>query len=239
MALATCDSTTTPPFLYEPLTGIVFTIRLLEVLPIDKHGAIRVRLWHTPLQEAGDYRCLSYIWGDPLDTTYEISLNGHSFYVSRTADIYRGATETYIWFGNDGQADEALALLNQNNVDLTNRTILSHIADLYSHSYWRRTWICQEMLLSKVLTVHTSRWTLNWDKFQTPIADRGEQFAKHRTWFPPNPEYFWSLWNDQRYAGDSQLDGHHSIWDLMEKNNYSQCADPRDHAYALLSGKRW
>jgi hypothetical protein len=55
---------TRPEFVYEPLKGSDFTIRLLEVLSAESECDIKLRIWERTRDE--QYRCLSYTWSVPF-----------------------------------------------------------------------------------------------------------------------------------------------------------------------------
>jgi hypothetical protein len=155
--------------------------------------------------------------------------------VSHMAEIYSGAVETYIWLGESTGLDKALEMLNQDPVDWTDQSVLSHVRDLYSHAYWNRAWTTQEMLLSKDLTVLTSRARLSWHRFQFARDTRGVKMRPVDSWFSSTPEYFWTLWYEEQFAKNLSGEGRHSLWTLLDRAATSRCADVRDRVYSLLS----
>lgn len=55
-------------------------IGLLEVLPPQVDGKIHVQIRNTNSFDR-TYKCLSYVWGSPIQETHIIILNGHEFCV--------------------------------------------------------------------------------------------------------------------------------------------------------------
>jgi hypothetical protein len=66
------------PFQYQSLDPSKNEIRLLRILHAkDRVDPIRCEVFHTTLDDAGDYLALLYTWGDP-NRTRPIQLNGHA-----------------------------------------------------------------------------------------------------------------------------------------------------------------
>jgi hypothetical protein len=263
------------PFVYEPLKGPEFSIRLLEVLPSDGNStSICIRLWETPLHEAGEYRCLSYTWGSPLSRMYEINVNGDIFHVrqnlysflrtasqqiprmpiwidavsidqendtekevqvSRMAEVYNNATETYIWLGKSAVLNSAIGMLNTEPVNWKDRAVQAHTQELYLQPYWNRAWTSQEMIQSRRLTVLTAGARLDWDKFQHARDTPPSVMGTVDPHFSSFPAYFWTLWFNQRYTDATSAEGRHSIWLLLNRHKVAQCSDVRDRIYSVLS----
>jgi hypothetical protein len=77
-------SNVTQSFRYTRLTIPNYSIRVVEVCPDDEDGPVRIRLLECerPILTA-PFRCLSYMWGDPSEDTYEIIVNDGTFTVRR------------------------------------------------------------------------------------------------------------------------------------------------------------
>lgn len=103
------------------------------------------------------------------------------------------------------------------------------------------TRICQEILVSKVITVHTTHAQIDWKLIgaaakSRPRKGRAILDIQQRS----NPEYFWARWSDRhsKKVEDPQQEQqpeYYLIWDLLTTLSASQCADPRDRIYSLLA----
>lgn len=72
------DASSKNQLMYQPLDQDLREIRILTILPGAHKSPIECTLENNPLFDVGEYKALSYTWGDPKITT-EIIVNGRSF----------------------------------------------------------------------------------------------------------------------------------------------------------------
>ncbi|OAL23164.1 hypothetical protein AYO20_11032 [Fonsecaea nubica] len=112
-----CDTAPRPPpFEYEPLDPQVSgkCIRLLHPLPLSDDGVIRCTLENNVSiaeQPVPPYTCLSYEWGDDVDHTHWIEVNGKCLEVSRNLfDFLKSLLQQQNGTGLQGLWIDAIAI---------------------------------------------------------------------------------------------------------------------------------
>jgi hypothetical protein len=116
-----------PSFAYEPLKSADFSIRLLEVYPDEENGPIQVRLWESRAPGAGQYRCLSYMWGAPSGDMFEIMLNECVFRVRE--NLYHFLRTAGQRFPNTPLWIDAISINQEDDVEKGKQ--VSRMADIY------------------------------------------------------------------------------------------------------------
>jgi hypothetical protein len=88
--------------IYEPLRN-TYSIRLVELLPGNKHDPIEIMLWIFSLKKAPSYEAISYVWGTE-QACVEMFCNGTSQKIGRNlADAllnFRDGEKVRVLFGS-------------------------------------------------------------------------------------------------------------------------------------------
>jgi hypothetical protein len=108
---------------------------------------------------------------------------------------------------------------------------------LVNHPYWTRIWVIQEFLLATQLELRCGDYQIRFTDFETLLKDHIAGNALPGSWVTPS--------NVQSCAAapmviERRLNGHsieptHKLHTLLDKQQHSECADPRDRVFALLS----
>lgn len=198
---------------------------------------VRKNLYHF-LRMAGRRFSNTPLWIDAICINQQDDVE-KAVSVSRMAEIYSTATETLVWLGDDAEVSSALEWLDAKSWDWSTKAAFASLEKLYANPYWTRMWICQEILLSKHVTLHTTYSQVAWTRFgaaakSRPIKGKAVLDIRQNS----NPEYYWSMWLARHPPASfrtSQQQGHQSLWDLLITLSTSGCAYQRDRIYGLLA----
>jgi hypothetical protein len=190
-------------FAYQPLDDPSKEFRLLRVLAERCDDCIQVQMWNCSrpskiivTKGQSDYRCLSYMWGDPTEMHEFLSYAAQSIpmqnlwidalsidqsnvseknlQVSRMGSIYAEANGVLLWLGNDHSLlPFARYVSSEAQVSETNSeaTISASYAAFWDNPYWTRT--CEPCLnhlsgLNHVLTFHENS---RRDHTRAPVSE--------------------------------------------------------------------
>jgi Heterokaryon incompatibility protein (HET) len=158
--------------------------------------------------------------------------------------IFAQAECVLVWLGEeDDGSDKAMKALRRfdhqelspEDFDQTRRW-KKEITALMRRNYWSRTWVIQELFLASQLEVHCGKTSISWRAL--------ERFANY---LQALPDHTWSSRESVtdlaaikstfafRLIQQKQISKVPDLIDLMELSRFSQCEDPRDRVFALLS----
>jgi hypothetical protein len=158
--------------------------------------------------------------------------------------IFAQAECVLVWLGEeDDGSDKAMKTLGRfdhqelspEDFDQTRRW-KKEITALMRRNYWSRTWVIQELFLASQLEVHCGKTSISWRAL--------ERFANY---LQALPDHTWSSRKSVtdlaaikstfafRLIEQKQISEVPDLIDLMELSRFSQCEDPRDKVFALLS----
>lgn len=150
------------------------------------------------------------------------------------AEIYKSASSVWIWLGEDSDGvGDAFQLIRSTRGPLYGRLGSDRVAhapdsaifDFRRRTYFTRTWIIQEVLLARDLTVYCGEHSVAWDA----LTEWALRMPLRRTLrHAPLTLLAQARSRRQEYEG---TDGYAS---LMSDFCPSQCADVRDKVYGLL-----
>jgi len=114
---------------------------------------------------------------------------------------------------------------------------------LLSRSWFRRSWIVQELILASNVIVNCGRWSLNWDdlfeglkicrdKLQSEeqVSSEQGQILAHG-----DPAYALGLTRESRIKFNDAIFGHkYHLLELLDLFAYTQASEERDKIFALL-----
>ncbi|KAH7072470.1 heterokaryon incompatibility protein-domain-containing protein [Paraphoma chrysanthemicola] len=123
-------------FTHRPLDSNASAFRLLRVLPERRDNRIQVQLWNDNIGQSDAYRCLSYTWGDPVDTD-TIGINGQPFPVRRNLHdfleaVIRSAMFQPLWI-------DALCIDQRNDIEKASQ--VGRMREVYAKSAEVIVWL--------------------------------------------------------------------------------------------------
>lgn len=150
-----------------------------------------------------------------------------SHQVGIMARIYGTAGKVRIWLGgSDGEREVALGLIGKDADDGAPAPVEA-IESVLKRSYWTRVWIIQEVMMAKEIDLQCGNVILSWEKF----AECCNSIALVLLVGTP-----------QRLVSEraSRLDNEEQLLkqtleSLISRYRKSQCSDPRDRIFALIS----
>jgi len=148
--------------------GQARTDRDIHYITVDgKQFWIRTCLWNF-FRTASEFALKSPIYidaiclnqGDPEERGFQVQL---------MEKVYSFADQTHVWL--DCPPEQQVENLQMLVHDLTKRTPHNSwdarsfigLSYLCATNYWRRLWVVQELLLSKVVEIHCGPFTFSWD----------------------------------------------------------------------------
>ncbi|OAL56939.1 HET-domain-containing protein [Pyrenochaeta sp. DS3sAY3a] len=172
------------------------------------------------LRKNGDSdKCL---WIDQLCID-QSNTNERNQQVRIMGDVYRKASIVIIWLGPSTDASDAAISLIQSLAKLDSKEQASQVEELLTRPYWSRLWIIQEVILARDLSILCGSKQLSWSRF-------AEFLCPHILW-----------WRDDTDPLATILRMRHeynrppTLYEAIVFFQESQCKDPRDNIYGLLS----
>lgn len=189
------------------------------------------------------------VWADAICINQnDPAERGHQ--VQLMSRIYSQADRTLVWLGESMPDLESLifshngsGLDNASNV-IKNRRAENALWELVSHEYWERTWILQEVILAKSVTVYVGRQDIEWisllDMFfkvvpiytqvqiDTQFPGRTYTFSKLGRMLE---ESRFMLLNKERNLGEGQQ---RNFPDLLRDHQHSKCQNRQDRVFGLV-----
>ncbi|KAM7219902.1 Heterokaryon incompatibility protein (HET) domain containing protein [Rhypophila decipiens] len=161
----------------------------------------------------------THIWVDSICINQEDE-DEKNMQVSRMDRTYSEAQQVSVWLGGGTHSQPS---------EWCDHDVLK---SLLLHRYWTRTWVIQEFLLGKDITIHCGTGCgecIDLDTF---------------THFAKTAKRDDSLLRAKEYGGAKEEPRfvEQPLWKLMKRHQLSNCQNPRDKVFALLSlmrpGKR-
>ena len=211
--------------------GKAFTIR-------NNLGAalLRLRLQESPRA----------LWVDALCISMN-DLKERSAQVQRMSDIYFSAEEVAAWLGSESSSSgEAMQLLlvpkesadkngggTETEMKPSSKTSVKHhrrpLNELFSRSLWKRSWVIQEIVCAKKVTLHCGPHSLDWDNMKSfddfHIYDRTGEDRQLRA----AAEALQRLRHE--YLRGSPLGLNHLLFATRDHS----CTERRDKIFSMLS----
>ena len=231
--------------------------------------SIRRNLWaflrnlrHAQIQQT--------VWADAVCIN-QSDLQEKSHQVNMMDRIFRSARTVRAWLGEERDGSAALFDFL---VDVERRvssifgtsTFFKHyrfatmvdmwqaLLRLSERSYWHRTWIMQELLLARNITIHCGGQTVPWETFrkshlcllrasdyyhtahevhdQIELRNRVTTLSKlTKLWTSSLCSEITFLQNSRSREGSPRS----GLFEYIKQFRYTQCLDPRDMVYALQS----
>ncbi|KAF2797827.1 hypothetical protein K505DRAFT_405517 [Melanomma pulvis-pyrius CBS 109.77] len=147
--------------------------------PVLKPYRIRTAEGDIPMRKTGDF---VNIWADGISINQSDGAE-KSEQISLLPDVYRQATQVWGWVG-DGDEDSKLAMRALRNINHSSnalpRLVESEQAALigfFARPWFVRSWIIQEVVLSRDLQVVCGSEKLSWERLYDAVA-KSEAYAK-------------------------------------------------------------
>lgn len=197
-----------------------------------------------------------YFWVDAICINQnDVHERGHQ--VNLMAQIFSKASCAVAWLGPESR-NSRLAIhairtgnprkVHQIQVDhqvyvnkycQDRHEIQSALVSLLARPYWRRMWVVQEFALPKNLLLLCGRRGVWWEKLLKIVSKGRGELQSFGIEDEEGPlAGWWTLGNARNYwqvtLGDTVL-GAKTLDQLLEAFYRSECSDPRDRVYALLS----
>ncbi|OJD13128.1 hypothetical protein ACJ73_09241, partial [Blastomyces percursus] len=184
-----------------------------------------------------------------------------SHQVSLMRDIYQNAQRALIWIGEEkehtGAAFEIIPALAENwaaqgsqddklppmlprstgephanqLLDPSNKALWDSIIDVFTRPYFKRTWIIQEIIVSKAASVLCGGWTVDWTSFHRAANHIvQDEFRASRE---PQPSSLFLIALIRRIERRFEKRGLR-LRTLLRHFRASKALDPRDKVFALL-----
>ncbi|PGH04264.1 hypothetical protein GX51_03609 [Blastomyces parvus] len=200
------------------------------------------------------------IWVDAICIDQDNSQE-RSHQVSLMRDIYRNAQRALIWIGEEkehtGAAFEVIPELAENWVaqgsqddkpppipprsiaephanqllDPSNEALWDSIIDVFTRPYFKRTWIIQEIIVSKAATVICGGWAVDWTSFHRAANHIvQDEFRASRKPQPSTLFLIALIRRIERRFEKRNL----RLRTLLRHFRASKALDPRDKVFALL-----
>lgn len=219
-----------------------------EITINDHPHQIRENLWDffcEANRSSRQSKCAMALWIDAI-CIEQSSTSERNHQVSIMGDIYSKATLVISWLG---RATGRVAVAMNWLVDFIQLRPLGlnpsiresaefnwwHL--IYSHGYWERVWIIQEVVLAQALHVWCGEgsitlddlvWTKNW-----MTADRLGMHSPAMEIIDMRALRLDPTYNDWWKQPVGVLDDH--FYHLVTMTQIAQCSDPRDRIFAILS----
>ena len=153
-----------------------------------------------------------------------------SHQVGIMARIYRTAGAVRVWLGrSDEQTSVAINYMRREVGDQKAQALalVDVIEHLLKRDYWTRVWIIQEVMMARAIDLQCGTMMLSWEKFSetcrstawTLSVDTPQRLVRERA---------------TRLENEEQL-LQQTLESLIIRYRKSQCFDPRDRIFALLS----
>ncbi|KLJ12168.1 hypothetical protein EMPG_09596 [Blastomyces silverae] len=200
------------------------------------------------------------IWVDAICIDQDNSQE-RSHQVSLMRDIYRNAQRALIWIGEEkehtGAAFEIIPALAENwaaqgsqddkppsmpprstaephanqLLDPSNKALWNSIIDVFTRPYFKRTWIIQEIIVSKAASVICGGWMVDWTSFHRAANHIvQDEFRASREPQPSTLFLIALIRRIERRFEKRDL----RLRTLLRHFRASKALDPRDKVFALL-----
>lgn len=115
------------------------------------------------------------------------------------------------------------------------RTYVEHARDLQKRSWFKRTWVIQEVLLSKTVIVLAGKTKIDWFVLKTLLGGGSEKnvVSVHTNY--QFREKNWENYDARDQSGLLYLSDRGGFFDLMCDTQEYSCEDARDKLFGLLS----
>lgn len=171
------------------------------------------------LRQYRDLRRNGWLWIDALSIDQD-NLWERSHQVQRMAEIFGRAEQVVVWLGTAYAGSErAMEMLLSGKSWYGFREEFYHLCE---RPYWRRLWVCQELMSARQIVLMCGNSFLPWDTFRSAqkVAPADDTLAKMMV---------------DLTGGWSHKAGRVSLGYLMRKSRHLCCADQRDRVYALAN----
>ena len=119
--------------------------------------------------------------------------------VRRMNVIYTGAAEVLVWLGVMDLPRAAIRWVTEQDAVEPSSLVVNTFNAVGSMDYWNRTWVTQEILLAKQLTILIGRHSFHWTDFGPPaLRALGTLSSLYQLAF------FWQRWT---YTQSKHVDG--------------------------------
>lgn len=191
------------------------------------------------------------IWADAVCINQQ-DQNEKSFQIPMMGEIYRNARAVVIWLGQgDSNVEDAINKLSElSRAPLVQDPKVYQLAleRVVRLEYFSRRWIIQELVMNHDATLLYSNASISWIRFQTVFRSLQGTMDSIE-----NNDYLnivsriitlWSFWTEVDMLSDRDPDQFHdtgsrtprtSVFDLLPTFDLSQCCDPRDILYTLIT----
>ena len=192
------------------------------------------------LKKARSMEISDWLWIDAI-SIHQSDDDERSRQVQQMANIYRLTRQLLIWLG-DWPINEAKAFRRQVQLYTglearvasawpvryaLERHWKSAFEYLANMSYFSRTWICQEILLSKKRYVIVGDELIDWSDVATFVARNAVKYNIDRQ---PKNFNVWRLCNISQMGPDKRFRTSHVLRIVKE----TECTEQRDRLYAIL-----
>ncbi|KAF2012899.1 hypothetical protein BU24DRAFT_484765 [Aaosphaeria arxii CBS 175.79] len=251
-------------------------IRLIILEPGETLDQISCKLIHVPLSWRTRYEALSYNWGDPNNRASVVcdgqaisrvlwadcicinqnDLEEKSAQVKMMGQIYAGARRTVIWIGEASEDIKgAFSTLEKCYprvlLYLPIAMLFEVIPILLERPWFQRTWIVQEVILSKYAVVVCGAETINFQKLLSTVrglrgitTHGGNKFdvieVKNEKIFATTSGIYminkvrenlrsgyWVFGRNRKYTS--------TLIDMVHETRAFECSDPKDRLYAIIN----
>jgi hypothetical protein len=169
--------------------------------------------------------------------------------VAQTDRIYRSALSVLIWLGSGSAASHAFldfvknaeqempsigrsstfAGSKEDEHSHQDRILRIGLLEVIRNPYWTRSWIVQELLLAKGISMEMSSHCVSWDSFFRVVDSQGFEITQENLSGAQHMFQVGTAPDDPKKARiPSNLPG----WVIYFKDQ--RCPDPRDRIYAML-----
>ncbi|KAK0669102.1 heterokaryon incompatibility protein-domain-containing protein [Cercophora samala] len=168
--------------------------------PTESLGVIRItQNLHSALKHLRRQDVPVVLWVDAVCIN-QADVTERSSQVSNMPNIYKKASSTIVWLGDESAADDArlcmsffqdLGKLSANSVSADDQLAASWrkrfeinrlVADFLDRNkdaivfflerpWFRRRWIVQEVVLAKAVAIHCGAWKIDWDTFHLAMFE--------------------------------------------------------------------
>jgi hypothetical protein len=189
----------------------------------------------TMLRDLRDPAASRVLWIDAICINQD-DIPERNTQVFNMAQIFSNANCVVIWLSpSKGKLPQEWAGMlksyqNYSKLDYGSASILIEVQE---HRYWTRTWIIQEIILGRRVELQSAEYCIPLDLIIRLLrADYPTKIIRNNAdgREPTLPERLHAD-RAKRTKDTAPTD----LWDLLVRYSYSECSDPRDKIFALLS----
>jgi hypothetical protein len=204
---------------------------------------VRTNLWHFLLRRRHPTEIVD-MWIDALCID-QANLKEKNDQVQEMGRIYEEAQTVIVWLGEEaGDSAFAMDLMNgwhtfsRLSKFLDQSRVTSALLAWFRRDYWTRTWVVQEFLLARDLSVVCGNSIVQWQALRQFCSDVQFEANKWRVskqtsieWLAFTQQAAYGLIMQRAHGKPSQM----PLFRLLVRNKDTECYDPRDKIYALLN----